>query len=231
VRDSSLGGSYGTTTENTCSARRYSRLRFAYRSSYGALCRSPGRTRASTQPGAVHPETQAEPPVGEPADHAPGRSRGGLSTKVHLASEQGRKMLATTLTARQAADSPQFAPVLQRIRVPRRSGAGRPRTHPVRVLGNKAYSSRGNWAYLRRRGIPATIPVKADQLATGARRARPAGARPRSTPPSTASGTPSNATSTGTNSTAASPPATTSSPFATTPPWRSPTSTSGCVTY
>jgi transposase len=112
-----------------------------------------------------HPETQIEPPVGEPADHALGRSRGGLSTKVHLASEQGRKTLATTLTAGQAADSPQFTTVLGRIRVPQQSGPGRPRTRPDRVLGDKAYSSRGNRAYLRRRGIPATIPVRADQQA------------------------------------------------------------------
>lgn len=112
-----------------------------------------------------HPETQRTPPAGEPADHALGRSRGGLSTKVHLASEQGRKTLATTLTPGQAADSPQFTTVLSRIRVPRRSGPGRPRTRPDRVLGDKAYSSRGNRTHLRRRGIPATIPVKADQAA------------------------------------------------------------------
>ncbi len=112
-----------------------------------------------------HPEDQIEPPVGEPADHALGRSRGGLSTKVHLAVEQGRKTLATALTPGQAADSPQFVPVLGRIRVPHRSGPGRPRTRPARVLADKAYSARGNRAYLRRRGIPATIPVKADQQA------------------------------------------------------------------
>jgi transposase len=124
-----------------------------------------------------HPETQVEPPVGEPADHALGRSRGGLSTKVHLASEQGRKTLAATLTPGQAADSPQFVPVLHRIRVPRRSGPGRPRTRPDRVLGDKAYSSRGNRTYLRRRGIPATIPVKADQQANR-RKKGSAGGRP-----------------------------------------------------
>ncbi|MDP5183631.1 IS5 family transposase [Blastococcus sp. BMG 814] len=124
-----------------------------------------------------HPETQAEPPVGEPLDHALGRSRGGLSTKVHLASEQGRKTLATALTAGQAADSPQFTVVLGRIRVPRRSGPGRPRTRPDRVLGDKAYSARANRSYLRRRGIPATIPIKADQQANR-RKKGSAGGRP-----------------------------------------------------
>src|ERR671920_2613175 len=124
-----------------------------------------------------HPEAQRTPPVGEPADHALGRSRGGLSTKVHLASEQGRKTLATTLTPGQAADSPQFVPVLQRVRVPRRSGPGRPRTRPVRVLGDKAYSAASNRAYLRRRHVAATIPVKADQQANR-RKKGSAGGRP-----------------------------------------------------
>ena len=124
-----------------------------------------------------HPEAQRTPPGGEPADHALGRSRGGLSTKVHLASEQGRKTLATVLTPGQAADSPQFVPVLGRIRVPRRSGPGRPRTRPDRVLADKAYSARGNRTYLRRRGIPATIPVKADQQANR-RKKGSAGGRP-----------------------------------------------------
>ena len=124
-----------------------------------------------------HPETQVKPPVGEPANHALGRSRGGLSTKVHLAVEQGRKTLATALTPGQAADSPQFTTVLGRIRVPRRSGPGRPRTRPTRVLADKAYSARANRAYLRRRGIPATIPVKADQHANR-RKKGSAGGRP-----------------------------------------------------
>ena len=124
-----------------------------------------------------HPQDQAEPPVGEPADHALGRSRGGLSTKVHLAVEQRRKTLATALTPGQAADSPQFTAVLGRIRVPRRSGPGRPRTRPARVLADKAYSARANRAYLRRRGIPATIPVKADQQAHR-RKKGSAGGRP-----------------------------------------------------
>ncbi len=124
-----------------------------------------------------HPESQAEPPVGEPADHALGRSRGGLSTKVHLAVEQGRKTLASALTPGQAADSPQFTTVLGRIRVPRRSGPGRPRTRPTRVLADKAYSARANRTYLRRRGIPASIPVKADQQANR-RKKGSAGGRP-----------------------------------------------------
>jgi transposase len=44
-----------------------------------------------------------------------------------------------------------------------RLGGGRPRTRPRRVLADKAYTSRPNRRYLRRRAIKATIPSKADQ--------------------------------------------------------------------
>lgn len=123
-----------------------------------------------------HPDRQREPPGDEPADHGLGRSRGGLSTKIHLACEQGRKPLSVVLTAGQAGDSPQFATVLEAIRVTR-TGPGRPRSRPDRVLADKAYSSRANRAYLRRRGIPATIPEPADQVRNRRRRGR-AGGRP-----------------------------------------------------
>jgi transposase len=112
----------------------------------------------------------------EPADHALGRSRGGFTTKLHLACEQGQKPLSMLVTDGQRGDSPQFVPVLEAIRVPR-MGAGRPRCRPERVLADKAYTSRANRARLRRHGIKATIPSKADQDAH--RRAKgSAGGRP-----------------------------------------------------
>jgi transposase len=105
-----------------------------------------------------------------------GRSRGGLTTKLHLGCEQGQKPLSIVLTAGQRGDSPQFIPVLEAIRVPR-LGPGRPRMRPDRVLADKAYTSRGNRRYLRRRGIKATIPSKADQdanrLKLGSKGGRP----------------------------------------------------------
>jgi len=58
-----------------------------------------------------------------------------------------------------------------------RLGPGRPRCRPDRVLGDKAYSSRANRAYLRRRGIAATIPEPADQIRNRQRRGS-AGGRP-----------------------------------------------------
>ncbi|WP_425471799.1 IS5 family transposase [Streptomyces cadmiisoli] len=95
--------------------------------------------------------------------HAAGRSRGGLTTKIHLATEQGQKPLSLLVTAGHRHDSPQFQPVLERIRVPR-AGLGRPRSKPVRVRADKAYGSRANRFYLRRRRIGCTIPEKADQV-------------------------------------------------------------------
>ncbi|AWI28521.1 IS5 family transposase [Streptomyces sp. ICN441] len=122
---------------------------------------------------------QKEPPGGlttEPDDHGLGRSRGGFTTKIHLACEQGQKPLSLLVTAGQRGDSPQFEPVLNAIRVPR-AGQGRPRSRPLRVRGDKAYSSRANRAYLRRRGIRCTIPEPADQVRNRKRRGA-AGGRP-----------------------------------------------------
>ncbi len=66
-----------------------------------------------------HPSQQQEPPGGlsaEPDDHALGRSRGGLTTKIHLACEQGQKVLSLIVTAGQRGDSPQFQAVLDGLR-------------------------------------------------------------------------------------------------------------------
>ena len=123
---------------------------------------------------------QREPPGGtkaEPADHGLGRSRGGFSTKVHLACEQGQKPLAIVVTAGQRGDAPQFTAVMGAICVPR-GGRGRPRMRPDRVLADKACSSRAIRAWLRRRGIRATIPVPADQAAARARRGSRGGRPP-----------------------------------------------------
>jgi transposase len=105
-----------------------------------------------------------------------GRSRGGLTTKIHLASEGNCRPLAILITPGQWGDAPQLIPVLDRIRIPRPDG-GRPRTRPEYVCGDKAYSSRSNRRYLRRRQIRHTIPERMDQKANRQRRGS-AGGRP-----------------------------------------------------
>ncbi|MFF7467580.1 IS5 family transposase [Streptomyces sp. NPDC008092] len=112
----------------------------------------------------------------EPDDHALGRSRGGLSTKVHLASDGHARPLVLRVTAGQAGDAPAFETVMAGIRVPR-SGPGRPRTRPDAVLADRAYSSRAIRNHLRRRGIRAVIPQPSDQIGHRLRRGR-AGGRP-----------------------------------------------------
>jgi transposase len=77
--------------------------------------------------------------------------------------EQGQKPLTVLVTAGQRGDSPQFTAVLDQIQVSR-LGPGRARTRPDRVLGDKAYGSRANRAYLRRRGIKCTIPEQRDRV-------------------------------------------------------------------
>ncbi|KNE84119.1 transposase [Streptomyces fradiae] len=66
-------------------------------------------------------------------------------------------------------------PVLRKVRV--RGPLGRPRTRPGAVAGDKAYSSHGNRAHLRKRRIKAVIPEKKDQAANrkkkGSRGGRP----------------------------------------------------------
>ncbi|MET9400525.1 transposase [Kitasatospora sp. NPDC002965] len=84
--------------------------------------------------------------------------------------------MSIVITAGQLGDSPQFEPVLDKVRVPR-IGPGRPRVRPDRVRADKAYASRRNRGYLRRRGIRCTIPDRADQ-ARNRRRLGSRGGRP-----------------------------------------------------
>src|SRR5262249_57164995 len=103
---------------------------------------------------------QAEPPGGtqaEPGDHALGRSRGGLTTKVHLACEQGQRPLSIVITAGQRGDSPQLQAVLAGIAGPP-PRPGRPRTPPDRGPGDKAPKSPPNPAYPRRPRTPRPTP-------------------------------------------------------------------------
>lgn len=124
----------------------------------------------------TRPEPEKRDPTDEPHDHAIGRSRGGLTTKIHLAADAGCRPLAFVLTAGQAGDAPAFTDVMARLRVPRMHG--RPRTKPDIVLADKAYSSRAIREHLRRRGIRAVIPVPADQHGHRQRRGRHGGRPP-----------------------------------------------------
>ena len=78
--------------------------------------------------------------------------------------------LGMLITGGNVNDTTMMTAVLEDIRVPR-AGKGRPRTRPDRVLADKGYPSKANRAWLRSRGIAATIPERDDQIAH--RRKRP----------------------------------------------------------
>jgi transposase len=134
-----------------------------------------------TSTGRTCPASQGEPPNykklwTEPDDHAVGRSRGGLSTKIHHACDGKGRPLAFIIGPGQGSDSRMFPVVLDAISVPR-AGSGRARNRPDAVLGDKAYSSRANRNLLRMKRIQAVIPEPRDQIANrkrkGSRGGRP----------------------------------------------------------
>ncbi|WP_404817403.1 transposase [Streptomyces pharetrae] len=64
----------------------------------------------------------------EPDDHALGRSRGGLTTKVHLACDGRGRPLAFLITPGQRHDNICAQALLDRVRVPRTGPAATPPT-------------------------------------------------------------------------------------------------------
>jgi Transposase DDE domain len=195
----------------------------------GRLDRGPGAPARCRGP--AKGDEQVEPPSTdhdiEPNDHGLGWSRGGLTTKLHLACEQGQRPLSLIVTAGQAGDSPQLEPVLEAIRVPRQ-GCGRPRCRPDRVLGDKAYSSRANRAYRGGGASPRRSRSRRIRSATGDDVVQPVVGRRRSARRPTSSATPWSA-ATDSSATGRSPPASTNSPSTTSPPSGSPPSPNGCA--
>ncbi|MGW7052888.1 IS5 family transposase [Streptomyces sp. NPDC054887] len=130
----------------------------------------PGRSGAT--------ETRRPAGAGGQIGECLGRSRGGYTTKIHLAAEGRSRPLAVVLTPGHYGDGPQLQRVLEHVNVPQ-AGVGRPRMRPDHVLADKAYTSRKNRRYLRRRGIPHTIPERLDQQRhwknRGSRGGRPTG--------------------------------------------------------
>ncbi len=107
-----------------------------------------------------------------------GRSRGGLTAKIHLGADQRCRPLSRVLTPGQRHDSIAFEAVMAGIRI-RRHGRGRPRTRPGRVLADKAHSNKAIRAHLRRRRIKGTIPEPAGQQAHRANQGSRGGRPPR----------------------------------------------------
>jgi transposase len=83
---------------------------------------------------------------------------------LHLAVDGRGLPMAILLTAGQAGDNPQLLPLLDEVSVTR-TGPGRPRRRPDRVVADKAYAHPSTRAALRARGIAFTSPERTDQIA------------------------------------------------------------------
>lgn len=143
--------------------------------SAGPTSTRPGLEKGARDSGRTIPDG----PAAEPDDHALGRSRGGLATKLRLAVDASSHVRTTVVIAGQRGDAPVFTEVMDCIRVPR-PGGGRPRIlRPDHALADRAYSCRPIREYLRRRQIPHAIPEKRDQagylLGRGSTGGRPPG--------------------------------------------------------
>ncbi len=93
-----------------------------------------------------------------------GRSKGGVSTKIHIAADSKCRPVARVITPGQRHDSLAFEAVMGDINIAR-TGRGRPRSRPRRVLADKAYSTRKIRLSLRSKAIKATIPEPSNQIA------------------------------------------------------------------
>ena len=86
-----------------------------------------------------HTSTQLGQKEGPKAETL-GRSRGGLSTKIHLRCERGGKPMVVLLTAGHRHEQLVLAMVMERGAI-KRAGRRWPRIRPNRVAGDKGYSS------------------------------------------------------------------------------------------
>jgi transposase len=95
-------------------------------------------------------------------NEALGRSRGGLTTKIHLACDGKGRPLAFTITPGQQHDCTQLQALLDSISVPC-LGKGRPRKRPDHLIADRGYSYPSCRRFLQKRGISHTIPERRDQ--------------------------------------------------------------------
>jgi transposase len=103
------------------------------------------------------PSTRGRGKKSDADSEAIGRSRGGLTTKIHVRVDGKGQPITFHLTPGQRGDVTQAQTLLE-SGIIHRTTPGRPRQRPRRIVADKAYSSRAFRAFLRRRGIRVTIP-------------------------------------------------------------------------
>jgi transposase len=117
-----------------------------------------------------------------------GRSRGGLSTKIHPVADRRCRPINRLTTPGPLGDSPQFIPLTESIRI--RAGVRPGPASGPRALADKAYSSRADRVYLRKAGYKRSFRSRKTRRSTDASAARPVAVRPASTSSVTRNATP-----------------------------------------
>ena len=137
------------------------------------VSRSGAPTRSGSPP-QEKPEGQKRG-IEHAEEEALGRSRGGFTTKIHLACDAKSRPLSVLVTPGQRHEGAHLGAVLDAIRVPRGEGCpGRPRKRPDHLLADRGYGYDAHRRLLRRRGISHTIPQRRDhRLKKAARFGRP----------------------------------------------------------
>ncbi|UQB34127.1 IS5 family transposase [Pseudomonas tremae] len=95
----------------------------------------------------------------EPLDHALGRSRGGLTTKIHMVCDANGVPLRFMLSPGQASDIAHAQPLLDQVRIPGKPG--RPRKRSRWLLADKDYDAEHLRYYCDRYRIQPVIPLRA----------------------------------------------------------------------
>jgi len=89
----------------------------------------------------VRREVEKNEPT-EPKDHALGRSRGGLSTKIHLLCDGDGRPLHFHLTPGQDHEAPALIPLWEGADAAITDGRGQPVAWPAALAGDKGYRAR-----------------------------------------------------------------------------------------
>ncbi|WP_122259119.1 IS5 family transposase [Pseudomonas syringae] len=108
-------------------------------------------TRASSGAGKKGPD--------EPADHALGRSRGGLTTKIHMLCDANGTPLRFLLSGGQVSDISYAQPLLDEVSIPSNQ-RGRPRKRGKWLLADKGYDAEALRRYCDQYRMQPVIPMR-----------------------------------------------------------------------
>ncbi|MCO7568336.1 IS5 family transposase, partial [Pseudomonas sp. S 311-6] len=94
----------------------------------------------------------------EPTDHALGRSRGGLTTKIHMVCDTRGVPLHFILSGGQASDISHAEPLLDGVHIP--TERGRPRKRCRKLIADKGYDAESLRQYCDRYRMQPVIPYR-----------------------------------------------------------------------